>query len=78
MYNSFFLTKVCKTPGEEPNRDQTSDGEIIMFTCDLMDSLHGDDTVKCGTNGEGWLNSFPNCSKYYNVKKNLSYNAELC
>ena len=60
---------MCSTPDTPINGDVYSDGKTANYTCDSGFTMSGIKTRYCASDGRGWNESAPTCSKYRMLKE---------
>ena len=58
---------MCKPPNTPAggNISVSDDGMIVQYSCEEGYTLTGTNTRNCQTDGSGWDESDPSCSKYF-------------
>ena len=58
------ISTVCNTPMKPVNGDVYSDGLTAIYSCRTGFTMEGVEKRYCGTDGSGWNETEPTCSKY--------------
>ena len=64
MYIFLSISTVCNTPMKPVNGDVYSDGLTAIYSCRTGFTMEGAEKRYCGTDGSGWNETEPTCSKF--------------
>ena len=68
MHTFLSISTVCNTPMKPVNGDVYSDGLTAIYSCRTGFTMKGVEKRYCGTDGSGWNETEPTCSKYSSTR----------